>query len=102
ARDWARLGEMLRHRGSVRGTQLVPRSWVEFMTSPSPRAPDYGAHFWLNRDSGGERVVLYPDQGPADAFALVGHLGQYVIVSPSQNLTIVRLGKTDDAERRAL
>ena len=102
ARDWAKLGEMLRHKGSVDGTQLVPRSWVEFMTSPSPRAPDYGAHIWLNRDSGEERVVLYPEQGPGSAFALVGHLGQYVIVSPAQKLTIVRLGKTDNADRQAL
>ena len=102
ARDWAKLGEMLRHKGSVDGTQLVPRSWVEFMTSPSPRAPDYGAHIWLNRDSGEERVVLYPEQGPDSAFALVGHLGQYVIVSPAQKLTIVRLGKTDNADRQAL
>jgi CubicO group peptidase (beta-lactamase class C family) len=102
ARDWGKLGEMLRHKGSVRGTQLVPRSWIEFMTSPSPRAPDYGAHIWLNRESGEERIVLYPEQGPGSAFALVGHLGQYVIVSPAQKLTVVRLGKTDNAERRAL
>jgi CubicO group peptidase (beta-lactamase class C family) len=102
ARDWAKLGELLRHKGSVGGTQLVPRSWIEFMTSPSPRAADYGAHIWLNRDSGEERVVLYPEQGPGSAFGLVGHLGQYVIVSPAQKLTIVRLGKTDNAERQAL
>ena len=102
ARDWGKLGELLRNKGSVRGTQLVPRSWIEFMTSPSPRAPDYGAHLWLNRDSGEERVVLYPEQGPSSAFAAVGHLGQYVIVSPAQKLTIVRLGKTDDEQRRAL
>jgi CubicO group peptidase (beta-lactamase class C family) len=72
------------------------------MTRPSPRAGDYGAGLWLNRDSGGERVVLYPGQGPDSAFALVGHLGQYVIVSPEQQLTIVRLGKTDDALRQPL
>lgn len=102
ARDWGKLGEMLRHKGSVRGGQLVPRSWVEFMTRPSPRAPDYGAQVWLNRDSGGERVVLYPGEGPQTAFAAVGHLGQYVLVSPEQKLTIVRLGKTDDALRAPL
>jgi CubicO group peptidase (beta-lactamase class C family) len=102
ARDWAKLGEFLRHTGSVAGAQIVPRGWIEFMTRPSPRAGDYGAGLWLNRDSGGERVVLYPGQGPDSAFALVGHLGQYVIVSPEQQLTIVRLGKTDDALRQPL
>ena len=31
---------------------------------------------------------------------MIGHLGQYVFVSPSQELTIVRLGKTQDGELR--
>lgn len=102
ARDWGKFGEMLRHKGSVNGAQLVPRAWVEFMTRPSPRAPDYGAMTWLNRPSGTKRNVLFAAQGPKDAFAAIGHLGQYVIVSPSQELTIVRLGKTDEADIPAL
>ena len=57
---------------------------------------------WLNRDSGTEREELFPDKGPGSLFAAVGHLGQYILVSPEQQLTVVRLGKTDDAERDAL
>jgi CubicO group peptidase (beta-lactamase class C family) len=102
ARDWARFGEFLRHKGSVRGAQIVPRGWIEFMTAPSPRAPDHGAMTWLNRASGGDRDVLFADQGPKSLFAAVGHLGQYVLVSPGQKLTVVRLGKTDEADRGAL
>jgi CubicO group peptidase (beta-lactamase class C family) len=102
APDWARFGEFLRHRGSVRGAQVVPRGWIEFMTAASPRAPDYGAMLWLNRESGGAREVLFPDRGPASLFAAVGHLGQYVLVSPAQKLVVVRIGKTDDVDRPAL
>jgi len=102
ARDWARFGEFLRHKGSVRGAQIVPRGWIEFMVAPSPRAPDYGATTWLNRDSGGDREMLFPDQGPASLFGAVGHLGQYLLVSPGQKLTVVRLGKTDQDDRPAL
>jgi CubicO group peptidase (beta-lactamase class C family) len=102
APDWARFGEFLRHKGSVAGAQIVPRGWIEFMTAPSPRAPDYGAMTWLNRESGGEREVLFPGQGPESLFAAVGHLGQYVLVSPTRKLVVVRLGKTDDADRPAL
>lgn len=102
ARDWGRFGEFLRHGGSVRGAQLVPRGWVDFMKSESPRAPDYGAHLWLNRPSGAERDELFASTGPDDAFAAVGHLGQYMIVVPSRGLTLVRLGKTDQEERAAL
>jgi len=102
ARDWAKFGEFLRHGGSVRGAQIVPRGWVEFMTSASPRAPDYGGQVWLNRPSGGTRDELFAADGPDDAFALIGHLGQYVIVVPSRGLTIARLGKTDQEQRAAL
>jgi len=102
ARDWAKFGEFLRHKGSAAGSQIVPRGWIEFMTRPSPRAPDFGAMTWLNRASGDERDVLFADQGPPGLFAAVGHLGQYVLVSPDQKLVVVRLGKTDEPDRPAL
>ena len=35
-------------------------------------------------------------------FSANGHLGQYVAVSPAQQLTVVRLGKTPDGERNAV
>lgn len=102
APDWARFGEFLRHKGSVRGAQIVPRGWIEFMTAPSPRSPDYGALVWLNRDSGTDRRELFAGDGPESLFGAVGHLGQYILVSPRQKLVIVRLGKTDQPDRRAL
>ncbi|HSG35797.1 MAG TPA: serine hydrolase [Sphingomonadaceae bacterium] len=102
ARDWARFGEFLRRRGAVDGVQLVPTGWIDFMTTPSPRAPDYGGQTWLNRPSGADRDALFARRGPASLFGAVGHLGQYVLVSPEQRLTIVRLGKTDDAIRPAV
>lgn len=102
ARDWGKLGEFLRNRGSYRGSQLVPRAWIEFMTHPSPRNPGYGAQVWLNRPQADGQDVLFPGQTRSDVFACIGHLGQYVIVSPGQKLTLVRLGHSNEAERQAL
>jgi CubicO group peptidase (beta-lactamase class C family) len=94
ARDWARFGEFLRNKGAVGGAQLVPRQWIEFMTTPSPRESQYGAQVWLNRKPTTDKAELFPDQGPRDLFACSGHLGQYVMVSPSRHLVVVRLGMT--------
>ncbi|PLK27905.1 serine hydrolase [Novosphingobium sp. TH158] len=102
ARDWGRFGEFLRNGGTARGVQLVPSGWVDFMTSPSPRNPGYGAQTWLNRPQPDGRESLFPGRAPKSLFAALGHLGQYVIVSPEQKLTVVRLGKSTEAERKAV
>jgi CubicO group peptidase (beta-lactamase class C family) len=102
ARDWARLGEFLRNRGSVAGAQIVPRGWIELMTRPNPRNAAYGAQLWLNREGPDGSTQLFPGRAPASLFACIGHQGQYVIVSPSQRLTVVRLGRSDDEQRDAV
>jgi CubicO group peptidase (beta-lactamase class C family) len=95
ARDWARFGEFLRNRGAVEGAQLVPIAWIDFMTAPSPRSRNYGAQTWLNRPHAEGAEVEWPG-APASTFSMNGHLGQYVVISRSQGLTVVRLGKTQD------
>ena len=94
ARDWAKFGEFLRNRGAVEGAQLVPSAWVDFMTTSSPRSPNYGGQTWLNRP-GADGTVLWPG-APASTFSLNGHLGQYVVISREHRLVVVRLGKTQD------
>lgn len=97
ARDYAKFGEFLRNHGVVNGQRLLPESWMRFMLTPSPTDGGYGGHIWLNRARpAGVTAALWPDRGPNDLFACIGHQGQYIIVSPSQRLTIVRLGITKD------
>jgi CubicO group peptidase (beta-lactamase class C family) len=100
ARDWANLGEFLRHTGSVGGAQILPRRWVQSMLEPSPREPGYGAGVWLNRGEAGEGARLWPGAAPKTVFACLGEYGQYVIGSPDQLLTVVRIGHSDVAQAR--
>jgi CubicO group peptidase (beta-lactamase class C family) len=102
ARDWATLGEFLRRKGrTADGSQLVPSRWVEAMLTPSPRSQQYGFQIWLNRPMLGSdgRHPLFPDRAPESLFSLIGHMGQYVLVSPQQRVTMVRLGHSDSTER---
>jgi CubicO group peptidase (beta-lactamase class C family) len=103
ARDWAKLGEMLRLKGRAPGgEQLVPQRWVEAMVTPSPASPHYGFQTWLNRPISGTPTSdhpLLPERAPKSLFSLIGHMGQYVLVSPSQRVTLVRLGHSDSVER---
>lgn len=104
ARDWAKLGEMLRRKGRAPGgEQLVPQRWVEAMVTPSPARANYGFQTWLNRPlPEGEEQPLFPDRAPNSLFSLIGHMGQYVLVSPEQGVTLVRLGHSGREERQAM
>ncbi|KFG91327.1 Beta-lactamase precursor [Sphingobium herbicidovorans NBRC 16415] len=100
ARDYARFGELLRRHGrGPNGHQIVPEKWVDFMRTPSRRNPAYGAHLWLNRE--GEESALMPGDAPRSLFGCVGHGGQYILVSPGQGLTVVRIGMSPEKEQRA-
>ena len=100
ARDYAKFGELLRQRGQVDGQRLLPESWMQFMLASAPTDGGYGGHIWLNRRRpAGSGVALWPGRGPNDLFACIGHQGQFIIVSPSQRLTVVRLGISRDADQ---
>jgi CubicO group peptidase (beta-lactamase class C family) len=95
ARDWARFGMLFLDDGVVAGERLLPEGWVDESARLTPGSEDYGygAGFWTNR--GEQRAARLHRPGmPRDSFMARGSLGQYVIVAPSENLVIVRLGTT--------
>ena len=98
ARDWARFGDFLRNKGSYRGVQVVPRRWIEFMTTPSPRRGNYGAQTWLNQGAPKDDDPLFGDRGPKSLFAMIGHMGQFTLVAPDRKLVVVRLGHSDSEQ----
>lgn len=95
--DWARLGLFFLHDGvAPDGQRLLPADWVQWSTTPTLNT-NYGAGWWINHrapgaESNGEDMKLMPDV-PPDAFYALGNLGQYVVVVPSQDLVVVRLGR---------
>ena len=89
ARDWARFGLLYLNDGVWNGDRILPPGWVDYSQTPTPKAPGrrYGAHFWRTE---GERGS-YPDI-PKDAYHMAGYEGQKVVIIPSYDLVIVRLG----------
>jgi CubicO group peptidase (beta-lactamase class C family) len=87
ARDWARFGLLHLNRGVFAGERVLPAAWVDFVRQPAPASPiaNYGALFWLN--AGGN----FPNV-PRDMYCPNGHHGQTVLIIPSREMVIVRLG----------
>ena len=96
ARDFARFGLLYAGRGSVGGRRVLPDEWVRLSSEPSA-GTGYGAGFWTNTMHG--RMPTWPiDWGlpgaPADAYFAKGYLGQYIVIVPSRDLVIVRMGQS--------
>ena len=92
ARDWARLGQLMLQGGVINGHRIVAREWVERATSPNGSANEkaYGYQWWLNR---GDEQLRFPDL-PQDAYFANGNRQQILMVIPSRQAVIVRLGWT--------
>ena len=102
ARDWARFGELHRLGGVWDGRRILPEGWVRYVTTPAPAAPDgvYGAHWWLNAGDPKDPTHRQWPSLPTDAYAAEGHSGQYVVVVPSAELVVVRLGLSEPDDGR--
>ena len=98
ARDFARFGELYRRDGVTEsGERILPVGWADHgrtfvahdPTDDLPAGFDYGRHWWM-----------WPEfQG---SIAAHGYEGQFIVVVPDRDLTVVHLGKTDSAVRRHL
>lgn len=95
-RDYARLGLLYLNDGMWNGERILPEGWVAYTRTPTPHAPaerSYGAQFWLNTgtDPAVRRWPLLPD----DTFAMNGHQGQHVVIVPSRDAVVVRVGLSE-------
>lgn len=88
ARDWARFGLLYLRDGVWEGQRVLPEGWVKFATAPAPgwKNREYGAQIWLNSM---KELAL-----PPDTYYFAGGGGQYVLVCPSLDLVVVRMGHT--------
>lgn len=101
ARDWARFGQLFLDRGVAGGKQILSGEWVDFVRTPTPAAPRplYGGQFLLNRgDESGERKRVYGAL-PSDTYIASGHNGQMVLIIPSLDAVVVRLGWTPEGAK---
>lgn len=89
AKDFARIGSLYLHKGNWKGKQILDSNYVKASTNPANLIDSetgkpndfYGFQWWIVPNYKGEKV-----------FYARGILGQMIIVIPSKNIVIVRLG----------
>lgn len=98
ARDWARFGLLYLRDGVWNGERILPQGWVQYSVTPAPAAPrgEYGAQWWLNAGAASDTTNREWRDLPRDIFYASGFQGQAVVIVPSHDLVVVRLGVTQD------
>ena len=86
AKDFARMGKLYKDHGNWNGKQLLDSAFIAKSITPRfKESPQYGYGWWLRKIA------------DKSFFMMRGHLGQYVIVEPNDNVIIVRLGHSKGA-----
>lgn len=95
-RDWARFGQLYLNDGVASGERVLPEGWAKLGGTANGLSPkgEYGSGFWTNGPAGVAPAQRPWPSLPADAYAANGHDGQYVLIVPSKDLVVVRLGLT--------
>lgn len=89
-RDFGKFGQLLLQNGNWNGKQILDSTFVQKMITPNYKAFNKGEHARY-----GYSIWTDYEHQP-NFYGLMGHLGQRVIVVPSENLIIVRLGHEKD------
>jgi len=83
ARDFAKFGLLYLRDGMWEQRRLLPDGWVDYartLRAIDEEGSGYGAHWWMAKVPG--------------AFSANGYETQRIIVDPTRDLVVVRLGKT--------
>jgi CubicO group peptidase (beta-lactamase class C family) len=98
-RDWAAIGQFALQDGEWNGEQLLPEDWMAQSLTVLPvdetDDPGNGMSWRTNTVLDGE--LRWPEL-PEDTFYASGHDGQKVLVVPSEDLVVVRMGFTPEAD----
>ena len=80
------------NEGEINGVRLFSADWAAEAAkqNTSSNQPAYGYQWWLNA---GNKALRWPSL-PSDSFAAMGNRQQLVMVIPSEDVVIVRLGWT--------
>ncbi len=98
-REWAALGQFAADNGAYGDQLLLDENWIHQSNLAKPvdkfEENNYAAGWRANLTADGEQVDM---RLPSDAFWAQGHDGQWMVIVPSVNVVVVRLGFSPTTE----
>ncbi|HAW06021.1 MAG TPA: serine hydrolase, partial [Saprospirales bacterium] len=105
ARSMARFGLMMQANGDWNGEEIIKdKDYYNSMITPSQEInKSYGYLWWLNGQESYRlpgTTITFPGpilpQASDDTYLAIGKNGQYIIVIPSEDVVIIRMGDNPD------
>lgn len=98
ARDYAKFGYLYLRDGVWDGNQIISKDWVDMTRTPSKHTYNlYSNKFWHVNEFR-ENAFNFP----TDTYYCAGFGGQYIMIIPSKDLIMVRLGETYNTSTNTL
>ena len=96
ARDFARFGYLYLRDGQWDGETVVSKSWIDDTRKPAKNTHGiYSNKFWMPHPA-------FTRGLPGDTYYCAGFGGQYILIIPSKDMVVVRLGETYMEDDRVL
>lgn len=92
--DWLRLGQLVANHGQWKGQTVIDGGYMDFFGAASPASDEYGGMVW--RQPAKDIADDVRARLPADLLWFAGHMGQFIVVVPSRNLVVLRMGVAFD------
>ena len=103
ARDWLKVGQLIKNKGRVNGEQIIDENILSNATAPSRLNSNYGWQIWRGGEYQKKRYYNTEKTGIAvstsapylvdDLLFFDGFGGQRVYISRKKDLVIIRLGE---------
>lgn len=91
-REYAKFGYLYLNKGKWENRQIIPKKWVIESTKPQGSTEWYGYLWHVNLPV---KLKAADSKIPADSYMAHGIYGQCIIVIPSKDLVIIRVGDDD-------
>lgn len=82
--DFAKIGQLLLQDGDWNGRQIISKSYIQRMLTPTNENDAFCYSVWADDDHNLKHRFFY------------GFLGQFIIMVPEKNMVIVKTGLSDD------
>ena len=93
--DWARFGLLVANEGTLNGTQIVSKAWIDETSTHGPN--DQASRFNVARPSRGYRNFFWHHSADGRMLRMAGAISQNMLIDKKTKTVLVQTGVSDES-----